>query len=75
MKTILFVVALGTVIAMPAFAQRAPDSTQRPGSTPPGGIYYYHGKAHSNLHSRGSSHKASHRKHAASRPVKHATRQ
>jgi hypothetical protein len=76
MKTILLAVALGTAIAMPAFAQRAPDSTQRPGSTPPGGIYYYkHGKAHSNSASRGSRHKASHGKHAASRPVKHTTRE
>jgi hypothetical protein len=76
MKTILLVVALGTAIAMPAFAQRAPNSTQHPGSTSPGGIYYYrHGKAHSNFESRGSKHKASHRKHAASRPVKDTTRQ
>jgi hypothetical protein len=76
MKTILLAVALGTAIAMPAFAQRAPDSSQRPGSTPPGGIYYYkHGKAHSNFASRGSRHKASHRKHASSRPVKPTTRQ
>jgi len=76
MKTILLVVALGTLIATPAFAQRAPNSGQRPGSTPPGGIYYYrHGKAHSNFESHGSRHKTSHRKHAASRPVKDPTRQ
>jgi hypothetical protein len=76
MKTMLLVVALVTVIAMPAFAQRAPNSGQRPGSTPPGGIYYYrHGKAHSNFEARDSKHKTSHRKHAASRPVKDPTRQ
>jgi hypothetical protein len=76
MKTILLVVALGTVIAMPAFSQQAPNSAQHPRSTPPGGIFYYrHGKVHSNFESRGSGRKTSHRKHAALHPVKHTTRQ
>jgi hypothetical protein len=74
MKMILLVVALGTVIAMPASAQQAPNSGQHPRSTPPGGIYYYrHGNANSHFELRGSRQKMGHRKHAASRPVKHTT--
>jgi hypothetical protein len=76
MKMILLVVALGTITAMPAFAQQAPNSAQHRRSTPPGGIYYYrHGNANSDLEPRGSRRKTSHRKHAALRPVKHTTRQ
>jgi hypothetical protein len=75
MKMILLVVALGTVIAMPAFAQQAPSSGQHPRSTPPGGIYYYrHGHANSHFELRGSRRKTHHPKHSTSHPVKHPTK-
>ena len=47
MKKLLAIVALGTVIAAPAFAQREPNTghrvrspQQQRSTVPPGGIYY-----------------------------------
>jgi hypothetical protein len=74
MKKILLVVALGTVIAVPAFGQQAPSSVQHPKSTPPGGIYYYrHGSAKPVSELRSSKRKTSHRKHAATRSAERTT--
>ena len=76
MKTILLVVALDTVIAMPAFAQRAPNWGSGPGSTPPGAFSYYrHGKAHSNFESTDSKLQDEPSKARGTRPVKDPTRQ
>ncbi len=61
MKKLLVLVAIGTVLAAPAFAQQDGDRRGR-STVPPGGIYYYkHGGNH---HSGASKPKQAPNKHA-----------
>jgi hypothetical protein len=74
MKKLLAIVALGTVIAAPAFAQREPNTDyrvrspqQQRSTVPPGGIYY---ERNNNLNpdfqlsgERWKTNKAKHAKH------------
>ena len=69
MKKLFVLVALGTVLAAPAFAQNDANAyprggTQRPSTVPPGGIYYY--KHNGNPHHQlgGSRSKRTPTKHA-----------
>jgi hypothetical protein len=56
MKKLLVLVAIGTVLAAPAFAQQ--DTERRGRSTvPPGGIYYYKHAGNSHHHSGASKSK------------------
>jgi hypothetical protein len=72
MKKLLVLIALGTILAAPAFAQDDPNAyrrgrtsaPQRPSTVPPGGIYYY--KHNGNPHHQlgGSRSKRTPTKHA-----------
>jgi hypothetical protein len=72
MKKLLVLIALGTVLAAPAFAQHDPNrrgrtsDPQRPSTVPPGGIYYYerNGNANPHHHLGGSKSKRTPTKHA-----------
>ena len=64
MKKLLVLIAIGTVLASPAFAQQDPGRRGRtpgPSTVPPGGIYYY--KHNGNLHHQSGS-KRTPKKHA-----------
>jgi hypothetical protein len=74
------VVALGTVLAAPAFAQHDPNAydrgrasdPQRPSTVPSGDIYYgRNGNANPDFQLGGSRWKTLHRAHPASHSVKH----
>jgi len=75
------VVAFGTVLAAPAFAQHDPNAyhrgresdPRRPSTVPSGDIYYYerNGNANPDFQLGGSRWKTLHRAHPASRSVKH----
>jgi hypothetical protein len=72
MKKLLVLVALGTVIAAPAFAQHDPNvrgraSQQQRSTVPPGGIYYYERNNNTNpdFQLGGERWKTNHRHHRA----------
>ena len=69
MKKLLVLLALGTVLAAPAFAQDDPNAYRRgrtsaPSTVPPGGIYYYKHNGHPHHQLGGSRSKRTPTKHA-----------
>jgi hypothetical protein len=69
MKKLLVLAALGTILAVPAFAQNDANAyprgrTQRPSTVPPGGIYYYKHNGNPHHLSGGSRSKLTPTKHA-----------
>jgi hypothetical protein len=72
MKKLLVLAALGTILAVPAFAQNDANAypggrTQRPSTVPPGGIYYYkHNPHHLSGGSRSKRTPTKHARHHSS---------